>query len=61
MKDILGETPKECEEIITSLSFRGERILLPELVTKMTKFDDDKEYIIKACKGKLEVLEFKIG
>ena len=61
MKDILEETTTGCEEIITSLSFRGERILLPELVTKMTKFDDDKEYIIKACKGKLEILEFKIG
>jgi len=48
------------EEIITSLNFRGERILLPELVTKMTGFDDNKDYTIKAKKGKLEIEEFKM-
>ncbi len=58
MKNILTE--KAGEEIITPLDFRGERILLPELVTKMTKFDERKEYTIKAKKGKVEIEEFEI-
>jgi len=41
------------EEIITTLDFRGERILLPKLVTNLTKFDDKKEVTIKARKGKV--------
>ncbi len=60
MKDLL-EGNKSEEEIITSLNFRGERILLPELVTKMTKFDEDKEYTIKAKKGKVIIEEFVVG
>lgn len=60
MKDILVEDKME-EEIITNLDFRGERVLLPELVTKMTKFDERKDYTIKAKKGKLEIQEFSIG
>lgn len=63
MKDIAVDNliEKAEEEIITTLDFRGERILLPELVTKMTKFDDGKEHTIKAKKGKLEIEEFKVG
>ena len=45
------------QQIITSLHFRGERILLPELITKMTNFNDQKEYTFKAQKGKLEIEE----
>lgn len=48
------------QEIITELNFRGERILLPELITKMTGFSERKEYSVKAKKGKLEIKEFKI-
>ncbi len=45
------------QEILTPLQFRGEKILLPEYVTKMTKFTDRKEYVIKMEKGKLEIKE----
>lgn len=45
------------QEIITKLDLRGERILLPEFVTKLTQFDDEKEVKIKADKGKLEIEE----
>tara|TARA_Y100000310_G_scaffold155067_1_gene154546 strand:- start:690 stop:1769 length:1080 start_codon:yes stop_codon:yes gene_type:complete len=48
------------QEIITNLQFRGERIILPEFVSKITKFSDRKEYTIKAKKGKVEIEEFKI-
>lgn len=45
------------QQIVTSLNFRGERILLPEVVTKMTKFSEQKEYTLKVQKGKLEIEE----
>jgi ribosomal protein S6--L-glutamate ligase len=48
------------QQVITDLKFRGERILLPDWVTKMTGFDERRDYTVKAKKGKLEVEEFKI-
>ena len=37
-------------EVIANLDFRGKRILLPELVTEITKFNEDDEITIKADK-----------
>ncbi len=54
LQEIEGEG---IQDIITNLQFRGERILLPEVVTKLTKFSDRKEYSIKAQKGRLVVEE----
>ncbi len=42
-------------QIVTHLQFRGERILLPEFVTKMADFTERKEYAIKVRKGKVEI------
>jgi ribosomal protein S6--L-glutamate ligase len=60
MKEIEIENGNEGQEIITNLQLRGERILLPEIVTKITKFSDRKEYTVKVKKGKLEIEEFNI-
>lgn len=49
------------KEIITSLDFRGERILLPAVVTKETKFDEKDELVLKVEKGKLIIQKFEIG
>jgi len=49
----------ENKEIITTLDFRGERILLPEIVSKITKFNERDNYTIKSEKGKLRIEEFK--
>jgi len=58
LRDISIDTKSSAtQQIVTSLHFRGERILLPELVTKMTDFSDQKEYTFKARKGKLEIEE----
>ncbi len=43
------------EEIITNLDFRGDRILLPKLVTDMSNFDEKKEVIIRVKKGKVVI------
>ncbi len=48
---------KAGQEVISELIFRGERILLPEWVNKISKFDSLKEYVIRAKKGKVEIEE----
>jgi len=53
-----GTSSSVAQEIITELQFRGDRILLPEIATKLSKFSDQKEYSIKANKGKIEIKEF---
>ena len=49
----------QSNEVITPLIFRGERILLPELATKMSGFNDEGEYVVKFADGKLIVEKFK--
>jgi hypothetical protein len=49
----------EDKEIITTLDFRGERILVPEVVSRITKFNERDNYTLKAQKGKLIIEEFK--
>ncbi len=47
------------QEIITGLQFRGERILLPEWVARMSRLTEQKEYVVRAKKGKVEIEEMK--
>ncbi|MBW2986549.1 RimK family alpha-L-glutamate ligase [Candidatus Woesearchaeota archaeon] len=54
MKEILPE-----QEIVCKLDFRGDRILLPQFVSKLTNFKDDKDIVIKAHKGKLILEEYE--
>jgi ribosomal protein S6--L-glutamate ligase len=56
LREISIDAPKT-QSIITSLSFRGQRILLPELVTRMANLSQNKEYSFKASKGKVEIEE----
>lgn len=46
------------KEIITNLDFRGERILLPEVITKEAKFTEKDEVVLKVDKGKLKIEKF---
>ncbi|MBS3148226.1 RimK family alpha-L-glutamate ligase [Candidatus Woesearchaeota archaeon] len=43
------------QEIHGALDFRGNRILLPEVVTMASKIREDDEVILKAKKGKVEI------
>ncbi len=45
------------QDIITSADLRGDRLLLPPVVTKMFQVSEDDELIIKADKGKLEIMK----
>ena len=53
--EITPEVPKERKEIITSVDFRGERILLPTIATKVTKLSEDDEVLMKVAKGHIEI------
>jgi ribosomal protein S6--L-glutamate ligase len=55
---IMQEIVHDKNELITNVDFRGNRILLPELITKMTKFKEEEEVVIKFENGKLSVERF---
>lgn len=48
-------------EVLTNLDFRANRILLPEVVTKMTDFDDKDEVKLVMKKKHLTISRFDIG
>ena len=48
LKELLGE-----KELVLKLDFRGEKILLPEIISKLTQFDEQEEIVVKVDKGKL--------
>lgn len=51
--------PEAVQEIISTLQFRGEKIILPEIANQIARFSELKEYLIKAKKGRLEINETK--
>ncbi len=55
MKEIGVDKKAKEQQIVTNLDFRGERILLPKLVTELCNFDDKHECVIKIKKGKMEI------
>lgn len=60
MKELKLESSNDLtQEIITHLLFRGERILLPEWVTRMCQFSEQKEYAVRSKKGTVEIEEIK--
>lgn len=54
------EAEKTGQEVITGLDFRGKRILLPEIITKITKFTTHQDYAIEAKEGKLSIKKFEM-
>ena len=58
-QEVLHDLGKDLlmQEIIAQLQFRGERVLLPEFVTQLAKLREQKEYVIRAQKGKVEIEE----
>jgi predicted ATP-grasp superfamily ATP-dependent carboligase len=43
--------------IVSNLTMRGKKIILPDFVTNITKFNDSKEVTFKIAKGKVEITE----
>jgi ribosomal protein S6--L-glutamate ligase len=59
MKEI--SAPEVGKEILTHLDLRGERILLPDYVTKETKLSEKDEVLIRIKKDKLSIEKFALG
>lgn len=55
----LNGDKKTANEIITKLDFRGERILLPNIATKATKFTEDDEIVMEISKGKINIRKWE--
>jgi len=49
---------KDKHEIVTNIELRGQRIILPKIVTEMCEFKEDEEVVIKVDKGKFLVKKF---
>ncbi len=54
-------TAEPAKEIIINLDFRGNRILLPEVITSMTQFTEKDELSVKVKKGQLTLSKFDIN
>jgi len=57
-EDILSEVNDEIsgpKQIITNLEFRGNRILLPEVITKLSKFDSEDEVTFEISKKSISI------
>src|SRR3989344_5509132 len=57
-KMINQKLASEQNELITNVTVRGEHIILPSIVTRLTEFNGETEYVIRAEKGKLTIEEF---
>lgn len=57
----IQEGKEVTQQIIGNLDFRSGRILLPKIISDITKFTDKEELVIKARKGKLYIGSSDIG
>jgi RimK family alpha-L-glutamate ligase len=46
------------QQIVTNLDIRSERILLPKIISKLSKFDEKEDVVIKAKEGKISVEKY---
>ncbi len=59
MKELgVAKAEAEGKQIVSTLDMRGNRILLPEIITNITQFNEKDEFVIKADKGKLAIERF---
>lgn len=56
-----NENDEENGDLITSLDFRGSRVLLPEYITKAANLKDIHNYVFKAKDGKVTIEKFMIA
>lgn len=59
-KDIMDDVNKE-STLISTLDFRGSRILLPEVASKISKLNDSDQVEITSNKGKIEIKRFDVN
>jgi len=52
---IAEKEKKEPQNVITNLDFRGDRILLPKLVSIASKFNEEEDYYIEFRNGEIKI------
>ncbi len=61
MKELdIGSLDDNPHELITTLKFKGNCVVVPEVMSKLANLNEYDNYMIKAKKGKIEIEEFKI-
>ncbi|MBN2567539.1 RimK family alpha-L-glutamate ligase [Candidatus Woesearchaeota archaeon] len=50
-------TGNGCQHLLTNISYRGNRILLPEILTMISRFKDGEDVVIDVCKGRIVIKE----
>ena len=51
-------TEEETKQLITTIDIRGDRLLIPGVVSKLTKFNDKEDVIFEITEGKLIIKKF---
>lgn len=54
----ISNNKEDSKQLITTLDLRGNRLLLPQIMTNITKFNDQEEVVIEAKKGELKITKF---
>jgi hypothetical protein len=57
----IEQVDKPQDHIITQLDFRGSRVLLPELVTKLAQLKEEVDYEFETKKGELYIRKFSLS
>ncbi|USN45327.1 MAG: RimK family alpha-L-glutamate ligase [Candidatus Woesearchaeota archaeon] len=59
MEDLSVPHMEASPDIVTTCEFRGSRILLPPIISKLSKISEDDEVIMRASKGKISIETIK--
>ncbi len=57
----IRSTEMATKEILTNLDLRGNRILLPEVITNLTKFTEKDEILFSVKPGEVKITKFSLG
>ena len=60
LEDLGINDTNQVKQIITNLDLRGNRLLLPEVITNMTRLDDKEEVVIRGKRDHLYIKKFNI-
>lgn len=58
---VIDKADKKEESVITSVDFRGSRVLLPEIVSKIAKFKEDNDYEFVVKSGEIHIKKFTMN
>ncbi len=57
---VIDKADKKGDEVITSIDFRGSRVLLPEMVSRLVNFKEDADYEFVVKNGEVHIKKFEM-